>query len=94
VLLAMLKSVLLAVFLAVLKSVLLAVFLAMLKSVLLAVFLAMLKSVLLAVFLAVLMTSTSHTTGHATDSGSGSATGCTGKYPDCKLFELSPISVQ
>jgi len=62
------------------------------------VLLVMLKSVLLAVFLAMLMTSTSRTadcdTGHATDSGSGSATGCTGKYPDCKLFQLSPISVQ
>ena len=54
------------------------------------VLLAMLKSVLLAVFLAMLMTAISWTadcdTGHAIDSGIGSAPGCAGKYPDCKLF--------
>jgi hypothetical protein len=32
--------------------------------------------------------------GHATDSGIGSATGCAGKYPDCKLFQLSSIYVR
>jgi len=51
----------------------------------------------LAVLLAMLMTTTSCTvdcdTGHATDGGSGNATGCAGKYPDCKLFQLSSIYV-